>query len=69
MQGARPPLRRLLADATVVVAHCGRSAGLGSDYIEAALLGAGWRLLVVDPAEVADDLVGGMTEVPTSLCV
>ena len=33
-----------------------------------ALLGAGRRLVVVDPSEVEDDLVRDMTEVLTSLC-
>ncbi|MHB1527489.1 MAG: IS607 family transposase, partial [Candidatus Dormibacteria bacterium] len=50
MNGARPKLRRLLADgrvSTIVVEHRDRLARLGSEYIEAALLGAGRRLLVV----------------------
>lgn len=71
MNGARPKLRRLLADATVrtiVVEHRDRLARLGSEYIEAALLGAGRQLLVVDNGEVEDDLVRDMTEVLTSLC-
>lgn len=71
MNGARPKLRRLLADASVssiVVEHRDRLARLGSEYIEAALLGAGRRLIVVNPAEVEDDLVSDMTEVLTSLC-
>ncbi|HVC22990.1 MAG TPA: IS607 family transposase [Candidatus Dormibacteraeota bacterium] len=71
MNGARPKLRRLLADATVttiVVEHRDRLARLGSEYIEAALLGAGRRLIVVEATEVADDLVPDMTEVLTSLC-
>lgn len=71
MHGARPKLRRLLGDArvgTIVVEHRDRLARLGSEYIEAALLGAGRRLVVVDAAEVEDDLVRDMTEVLTSLC-
>ncbi|GAC1580451.1 MAG: IS607-like element IS1535 family transposase [Candidatus Dormibacteria bacterium] len=71
MNGSRPKLRRLLADATVgciVVEHRDRLARLGSEYIEAALLGAGRRLVVVDASEVDDDLVRDMTEVLTSLC-
>jgi putative resolvase len=69
--GARPRLRRLLADQSVgciVVEHRDRLARLGSEYIEAALLGAGRRLVVVDGSEVEDDLVRDMTEVLTSLC-
>jgi putative resolvase len=71
MDGSRPKLRRLLADRTVrtiVVEHRDRLARLGSEYVEAALLGAGRRLVVVDATEVEDDLVRDMTEVLTSLC-
>lgn len=71
MKGSRPKLRRLLADKTVdciVVEHRDRLARLGSEYVEAALLGAGRRLLVVDSKEVEDDLLRDMTEVLTSLC-
>ncbi len=71
MNGSRPKLRRLLADqrvSTIVVEHRDRLARLGSEYIEAALLGAGRRLVVVETSEVEDDLVRDMTEVLTSLC-
>lgn len=71
MNGSRPKLRRLLADASVrciVVEHRDRLARLGSEYIEAALLGSGRRLVVVDKGEVSEDLVRDMTEVLTSLC-
>jgi putative resolvase len=71
MNGARPKLRRLLADPSagcIVVEHRERLARLGVEYIEAALLGAGRRLVVVDASEVEDDLVRDMTEVLTSLC-
>ena len=71
MNGARPRLRRLLADGsvgTIVVEHRDRLARLGSEYVEAALQGAGRRLVVVEASEVEDDLVRDMTEVLTSLC-
>lgn len=71
MNGARPQLRRLLADQSVgciVVEHRERLVRLGAEYIEAALSGAGRRLVVVDAGEVEDDLVRDMTEVLTSLC-
>jgi putative resolvase len=71
MNGSRPKLRRLLSDRTVdciVVEHRERLARLGSEYVEATLLGAGRRLLVVDSKEVEDDLIRDMTEVLTSLC-
>ena len=69
--GARPKLRRLLSDASVrciAVERRDRLARLGSEYLEAALLGSGRRLLVMDASEVEDDLVRDMTEVLTSLC-
>jgi putative resolvase len=71
MNGSRPKLRRLLADSSVdciVVEHRDRLARLGSEYVEAALLGAGRRLLVMDSRELEADLVGDMSEVLTSLC-
>ena len=52
----------------IVVEHRDRLARLGSEYVEAALLGAGRRLLVVDSKEVEEDLVRDMSEVLTSLC-
>jgi putative resolvase len=71
MNGSRPKLRRLLADSSVdciVVEHRDRLARLGSEYVEAALVGAGRRLLVMDSRELEADLVGDMSEVLTSLC-
>ncbi len=71
MTGARPKLRRLLADPTVttfVVEHRDRRARLGSEDIEAALLGAGRRLVVVNPPEVTDDLGRDLTDGVTTLC-
>jgi putative resolvase len=51
-----------------VVEHRDRFARFGSEYVEAALAASGRRLLVVDPAEVDDDLVRDVTEILTSLC-
>ncbi len=68
--GARPKVRRQLADSTVttlVVEPRDRLTRLGSESIGAALLGGRRRLLVGEPTEVAHDLVGNMTEVRTSL--
>jgi predicted site-specific integrase-resolvase len=53
---------------TIVVEHRDRFARFGADYVEAALVASGRRLLVVDPAEVDDDLVRDVTEILTSLC-
>jgi predicted site-specific integrase-resolvase len=54
--------------ATIVVEHRDRFARFGAPYVEAALSASGRRLLVVDPGEVDDDLVGDVTEILTSLC-
>jgi predicted site-specific integrase-resolvase len=52
----------------IVVEHRARFARFGAEYVEAALSAQGRRLLVVDPAEVDDDLVRDVTEILTSLC-
>ncbi|MFE9690933.1 IS607 family transposase [Micromonospora sp. NPDC005806] len=69
--GRRKKFLALLADkavSTIVVEHRDRFARFGAEYVEAALSAQGRRLLVVDPAEVDDDLVRDVTEVLTSLC-
>jgi predicted site-specific integrase-resolvase len=69
--GHRKKLLALLRDpdvSTIVVEHRDRFARFGAEYIEAALTAQGRRLLVVDPAEVDDDLVGDVSEILTSLC-
>ena len=53
---------------TIVTEHRDRFARFGAEYVEAALAASGRRLLVVDPAEVDDDLVRDVTEILTSLC-
>ena len=53
---------------TIVVEHRDRFARFGAEYVEASLAASGRRLLVVDPGEVDDDLVGDVTEILTSLC-
>ena len=71
MNGNRPKVHRLLADPavkTVVVEHRDRLGRMGIDMVEAALSATGRRLVVLDPAEVEDDLVRDMTEVLTSFC-
>jgi predicted site-specific integrase-resolvase len=40
----------------------------GSEYVETALAAQGRELVVVDSAEVDDDLVRDMTEILTSMC-
>ncbi|MET7400517.1 IS607 family transposase [Dactylosporangium sp. NPDC005572] len=72
LDGHRKEFLALLRDpavSTIVVEHRDRFARFGADYVEAALAAQGRRLLVVDPAEVDDDLVRDVTEMLTSLCV
>ena len=71
LNGNRRRLRRLIADhtvGTVMVEHRERLCRFGFEYVEAALAGRGARILVMDEAELEDDLVRDVTEVLTSLC-
>ena len=71
LNGKRRKFLALLRDesvAVIVVEHRDRFARFGAEYVEAALSAQGRRLLVVDPAEVDDDLVRDVTEILTSLC-
>ncbi|MCX4881672.1 MULTISPECIES: IS607 family transposase [unclassified Streptomyces] len=71
LNGRRRKLHRLLADpgvGTIVVEHRDRLARFGVEDLEAALSATGRRLVVLDPAEAADDLVRDITEVLTSMC-
>lgn len=52
----------------IVVEHRDRFCRFGSEYVEAALAAQGRELVVVDSAEVDDDLVRDMTEILTSMC-
>ncbi|WP_018502702.1 IS607 family transposase [Parafrankia discariae] len=71
LNGHRRKFLALLRDpavTTIVVEHRDRFARFGAEYVEAALAANGRRLLVVDPAEVDDDLVRDITEILTSMC-
>lgn len=71
LNGQRRKFLALLADpsvTTIVVEHRDRFARFGSEYVAASLQANGRRLVVVDDAEVDDDLVRDMTEVLTSFC-
>jgi putative resolvase len=71
LNGRRTKLRRLLADpavTTIVVEHRDRVARFGVEQLDAALAAHGRRVLVADPAETTDDLVGDMVEVLTGFC-
>ncbi|MEW2331704.1 hypothetical protein [Micromonospora chersina] len=53
---------------TIVVEHRDRFARFGAEDVEAALAAQSRRLLVMDAAEVNDDLVRDLSEFLTSLC-
>ncbi|WP_181805901.1 IS607 family transposase [Streptomyces shenzhenensis] len=71
LNGRRRKLQRLLSDpqtAVIVVEHRDRLARFGVEHLEAVLSASGRRLVVLDPTETAEDLVGDITEVLTSMC-
>jgi predicted site-specific integrase-resolvase len=71
LNGHRRKFLGLLRDRSVqriVVEHRDRFCRFGSEYVEAALAAQGRELVVVDVAEVDDDLVRDMTEILTSMC-
>jgi predicted site-specific integrase-resolvase len=71
LNGHRRKFVALLGDPTVgriVVQHRDRFCRFGSEYVEAALAAQGRELVVVDSAEVDDDLVRDMAEILTSMC-
>ena len=71
LNGHRTKLLSLLKDpevTTIVVEHRDRLARFGVEYLEAARAAQGRRVVVVEDAEVADDLVRDMVEVPTGFC-
>lgn len=70
LNGHRRGLMRLLHDpkvTTLVVEHRDRLMRFGFEYVEAALVAQGRTVMVIDSAEVQDDLVRDVTEVLTSL--
>jgi predicted site-specific integrase-resolvase len=71
LNGHRRKFLALLGDPSVqriVVEHRDRFCRFGSEYVQAALAAQGRELVVVDSAEVDDDLVRDMTEILTSMC-
>lgn len=71
VNGGRRTFMALLRDpsvTTVLAEHRDRFARFGAEYAEAALAASGRQMLVVDPGEGDDDLVGDVTEILTSLC-
>jgi putative resolvase len=71
LNGHRPNLKKLLADptiTTIVVEHRDRLMRFGSEYVESCLHAQGRQLVVIEQAELKDDLVQDMIEVLTSFC-
>ncbi|MFZ0832272.1 MAG: IS607 family transposase [Mycobacterium sp.] len=71
LNGHRRKFLALLRDPSVtrlVVEHRDRFCRFGSEYVQAGLAAQGRELVVVDTAEVDDDLVRDMTEILTSMC-
>ncbi|WP_298335215.1 IS607 family transposase [Ferrimicrobium sp.] len=71
LNGHRRKFLSLLSDPeaeTILVEHRDRLCRLRAEYAEAALNAQSRRLVVVDTAEVDDDLVNDVTESLTSLC-
>ena len=71
MNDRRPKLRKLLSDPTVhtmIVEHRERLARFGVGMVEAMLQARCGALIVIDDAEVPDDLVRDMTEIVTCFC-
>jgi putative resolvase len=71
LNGRGTKLRKLLADpavTTIVVEHRDRLARFGVEYLESSLAAHGRTVVVLDDAELAEDLAGDLTEVLTSMC-
>ncbi|GAA3289738.1 IS607 family transposase [Dactylosporangium vinaceum] len=71
LDGNRPELAKLLRDphaVTIVVEHRDRLARFGVEHLTCALAATGRRIVILDDAEVVDDLVRDMVEVLTSCC-
>jgi len=75
LNARRPKLAKLLGDPTVttiVVEHRDRLARFGIEHLTCALQATGRRIVILDGAELADDLVDDlvrdMTEILTSFC-
>jgi putative resolvase len=52
----------------IVVEHPDRLARFGVEHLAAALSGQGRRMVIADPGEAADDLVGDVVDVRTGMC-
>ena len=71
LNARRPKLAKLLSDpgvTTIVVEHRDRLARFGVEHLTCALRATGRRIVVLDDAELSDDLVRDMTKILTSFC-
>jgi putative resolvase len=67
-RGHTPKLNVDLDAKVIIVEHQDGLARFGVEHLEAALSAHGRRIVVADPGETTDDLVGDMIEVVTSMC-
>ena len=71
MNGNRRKLNKILSDSSVtriVVEHSDRLARMNLPLIKSCLKASGRDLIVIDDAEITDDLVQEITEFMTSVC-
>lgn len=71
LNGRRKALLRIFRNPKVqviVVEHRDRLMRFGFEYVEAALAAQGRRVVVVDGAEITDDIVRDLHEVIVSMC-
>lgn len=70
LNGHRRKLLKVLSRTNhdIVIEHRDRLCRFGFDYLEAALCQSGRKLIVVDPTEIADDIVRDLHEVIISMC-
>jgi predicted site-specific integrase-resolvase len=71
LNGHRRAMLRVLRDPAIriiVVEHRDRLMRFGFEYVEAAFLAQGRKIIVVDPEEMKDDIVRDLHEVIVSLC-
>jgi putative resolvase len=71
LNGCRKALLRIFRNPKVqviVVEHRDRLMRFGLEYVEAALAAQGRRLVVLDGAEITDDIVRDLQEVIVSMC-
>ncbi len=69
--GHRKGMMRLLASSniqTILVEHRDRLMHFGFEYVEASLSAQGRKIVVMDTAELADDVVRDLHEVIVSMC-